>query len=645
MKRSLQAFFMTLMILTAIPALAEKFTVKGDMASTIHYELRHQITAGDSMKKLMLSFVEPESFDSPTYKQQITNFNVRLSPEAEEKTTTTDARGNKIIGATWNTVPRVVDAMISFDAHTNTGLKPVHSNAPFPPVSTPEHLKDYLQASEQVQTNDPAIRMLSLKLTKGVSTQFDAVEKVVSWVVDHVRYVNPPVQYDALYSLRTGKGNCQNFSHLTAALLRNAGVPVRIINGVTMNQPFHVSWEKGTLTFKMGQGRHSWVEVWFPDLGWVPYDPQNMQFFISNRFVRIEVGVDNSETKNDGRVRWAQSSGARTKLTLQETIVGNFLSDSIKVSAQRHNYGPKKLLFGPNVLAKVKETDVQPTPDPVPVSAPPIAASPVSEPAPVSETLFSRLVKFLREAWVTVTALPAEPAPVPPEEYASRGEAQQAQAVALAETVPASPVPEPVSPAPVPPEELRYNVPFVFGNLEFPENVNFAFPRVTEAKGENSYEMSRNFLVETAEFVTHSVTQYAQVFELPMQATLHNIALALHNFGGEGHLWVDVFKDYEGQPGEILCSTQIIALEEISSKPGYRWVTFNFRDKERPVLKPGAYWIALGFSGQPVVNWFYTYGKPVGPAFGTRYKSIFAKEWSGALTYEFNYKVVGMTVK
>lgn len=645
MKRSLQAFFMTLMILTAIPALAEKFTVKGDMASTIHYELRHQITAGDSMKKLMLSFVEPESFDSPTYKQQITNFNVRLSPEAEEKTTTTDARGNKIIGATWNTVPRVVDATISFDAHTNTGLKPVHSNAPFPPVSTPEHLKDYLQASEQVQTNDPAIRMLSLKLTKGVSTQFDAVEKVVSWVVDHVRYVNPPVQYDALYSLRTGKGNCQNFSHLTAALLRNAGVPVRIVNGVTMNQPFHVSWEKGTLTFKMGQGRHSWVEVWFPDLGWVPYDPQNMQFFISNRFVRIEVGVDNSETKNDGRVRWAQSSGARTKLTLQETIGGNFLSDSIKVSAQRHNYGPKKLLFGPNVLAKVKETDVQPTPDPVPVSAPPIAASPVSEPAPVSETLFSRLVKFLREAWVTVTALPAEPAPVPPEEYASRGEAQQAQAVALAETVPASPVPEPVSPAPVPPEELRYNVPFVFGNLEFPENVNFAFPRVTEAKGENSYEMSRNFLVETAEFVTHSVTQYAQVFELPMQATLHNIALALHNFGGEGHLWVDVFKDYEGQPGEILCSTQIIALEEISSKPGYRWVTFNFRDKERPVLKPGAYWIALGFSGQPVVNWFYTYGKPVGPAFGTRYKSIFAKEWSGALTYEFNYKVVGMTVK
>lgn len=157
--------------------------------------------------------------------------------------------------------------------------------------------------------------------------------------------------------------------------------------------------------------------------------------------------------------------------------------------------------------------------------------------------------------------------------------------------------------------------------------------------------MSRNFLVETAEFVTHSVTQYAQVVELKKPVTLHKIALALHNFGGEGHLWVDVFKDNAGEPGEPLCTTQMVSLDDISTKPGYRWQTFKFADKEQPVLPPGAYWIALGFSGQPVVNWFYTYGKPVGPVYGTRYKSIFAREWSGALNYEFNYKVVGMTTK
>ena len=61
-------------------------------------------------------------------------------------------------------------------------------------------------------------------------------------------------------------------------------------------------------------------KLWFPDQGWVPYDPQNMQFFVSNRFVRIEAGVDNNETKNDGLIRWVQSSEARTKPKLQETI-------------------------------------------------------------------------------------------------------------------------------------------------------------------------------------------------------------------------------------------------------------------------------------------------------------------------------------
>lgn len=586
MLKSLKAALIASLLLAALPASAENFTVKGEMDSTIHYELQHQIVAGDSMRKLVMSFVEPSSFDSPTYSQKITNFKITFRPDAQEKKTLKDARGNKTIQATWTDVPGSIDAVVSFDAQTSTGLKAIDSVAPFPLASVPGNLKDYLQASEQVQTNDPAIHELSQKLTGGARTQYDAVQKVVSWVVDHVRYVNPPPQYDALYALRTGKGNCQNYSHLTAALLRNAGVPVRIVNGVTMNQPFNVSWEKGTLTFKMGQGRHSWVEVWYPDLGWVPYDPQNMQFFISNRFVRIEVGVDNNETKNDGLVRWAQSAGARSKPTLQETIGGNFLSDATKVTAQRQAYGPKNLLLGPNVLARLE------------VPAPPVPAPPVPAP-PV-------------------------PAPVPP--------------------VPAPEPPKPVPPM-KPPKAWEYKMPFVFGNLEYPENVDFAFPRETKAKGKDSFEMSRNFLVETSEYVTTNATQYAQVVELAKPVTIDQVGLALHKFGGEGWIWVDIFKDQDGKPGDILHTTQMISLEDISGKPGYRWVDFKFSDKERPVLMPGAYWIALGFSGTPIMNWFYTYGKPVGPVYGTRYKSVFAQDWSGALNYEFNYRVVGMTVK
>jgi len=565
MKNLLGAVSVLFFIAMTSPSFAENFTVKGEMVSTIHYELQQQITAGDSMKKLTLSFIIPQSFDSPAYQQQITNVKIKFSPEAQDSKTTTDERGNKSIIATWTNVPDKIDAVVSFDAKNVTGLKAFETQTPFPLSGVPEDLKVYLQSSAQVQTNDPEIRQLALKLTKDVKTQFDAVQRVVSWVVDNVHYVNPPVKYDALYALQSGKGNCQNFSHLSAALLRSVGIPVRIVNGVTLNQPFDINWDKGTLTFKMGQGRHSWVEVWYADKGWVPYDPQNMQYFVSNRFVRIEVGVDNNETKNDGLVRWVQASGARSKPTLQETIDANILSDSVKVHGTRQTYGPKNLLLGPNVTAEFKKIEIVPPPPPVVITE--------------------------KEKKI-----------------------------------------------------LRYTEPFVYGNLEFPEGVDFAFPRTTTAAGKNAYEMSRNFLVETAEYVTTKATQYAQVAVLKKPVTLKTIGLALHKFGGEGWLWVDVFKDDNGKPGTPLYTTQMINLDQISLKPGYRWVNFTFGN-EQPVLMPGSYWIALGFSGTPIVNWFYTYGKPVGPVYGTRYKGVFEDDWSGALSYEFNYRLKGLTVK
>jgi hypothetical protein len=565
MKIRLSLILLFAFAVTAGPGLAENFTVKGDMTSTIHYELQHRITAGDSMSKLSLSFVVPQSFESPTYNQQISNFKVLFSPEAQERTVVNDMRGNQLVLATWINVPAKIEAVISFDVKNMTGLKLIETNSPFPPANIPWEMADYLRATEQVQANDPEIRRLALQLTKDVKNQFDAVQRIISWVVDNVRYVSPPARYDALYALETGKGNCQNFSHLSAALLRSVRIPVRIVNGVTLNQPFDIAWEKGTLTFKMGQGRHSWIEVWFPDNGWLPYDPQNMQLFVSNRFVRIEVGVDNNETKNDGLIRWAQAADAATKPRLLESIDANFISDSVKFRGSRQNYGPKNLLLGPNVKAEFQKISITPPPPPV--------------------------------------VIPEEKRKI-----------------------------------------LRFLVPFVYGNLDFPENIDFAFPRQTTASGANAFEMKRSFLVETAEYVTTKATQYAQVVVLKKPVKVQRVALALHKFGGEGWLWVDIFQDNQGKPGAPLYTSDMISLDQLSLKPGYRWVNFDFR-KDSPVLMPGSYWIALGFSGSPIINWFYTYGKPVGPVYGTRYKGVFQDDWSGALSYEFNYRVTGLTVK
>jgi hypothetical protein len=553
-----------LMLLWSGPLVAENYTLKGDMDSSIRYELQEQIIVGEGIQKLVLSFVVPQSFQSPTYSQDVSDFRLAFRPEPQERKTSTDKRGNRIVTATWSAPPSAVDVSLSCNAVSRTNLTVVETKAPYPLAAVDPELQDYLVATEQVQAADPRIRRLAEELTRGVTTEFDAVQRIIAWVVDHVHYVTPPARYDALYSLESGKGNCQNYSHLSAAILRAAGIPVRIVNGITLNQPFDINWAKGVLTFKMGQGRHSWVEVWFPDLGWVPFDAQNMVLFVSNRFIRVEVGVDNNETKNDGLLRWVQVQGARPP-TLQEGIHAGFKHDRVKVQGNRESYGPKNLLLSPAVNAPFRQVAVKPPPPP----------------------------------------------PTIPEEVRKR---------------------------------LRFTLPFVFGNLEFPENVDFAFPRTTSASGANQYEMKKNFMVETAEYVTRGVTQYAQVFVLQKPVKLQKVGLALHNFGGEGVLWVDLFKDSGGKPGEPLTTSEMISLDTLSMKPGYRWTDFSF-GKDGPALMPGKYWIALGFTGSPIVNWFYTYGKPVGPVDGTRYKGVFQEDWSGALSFEFNYRIRGLTVK
>ena len=564
--RRIVCMSLALFFLWNFPCGAENYVLVGQMGSEVRYELEQRVTRSPGTQKLVLSFVVPPSFESPTYRQKIHGFDLVFSPQPKDKKRSQDNRGNQIIVATWKPTPPEITARISFKAQNQTRLQQLQTGTPFPLGKVPSDVSPYLSPTKQVQSDDPRIRKLAKELTQDVTTQFDAVQRILTWIVDNLRYVTPPAKYDALYGLEARKGNCQNFSHLSAALMRAVSIPVRIVNGVTLDKPFNVSRKGGVLTFKMGQGRHSWIEVWFGDLGWVPFDPQQTELFVSNRYIRIEIGIDNKETINDGLLRWSQISGSEGKPRLQESISADFASDQVKLSGSRQQYGPRNLLLVPPVQATFTEIKVEPPPPP------PVITEPERR-------------------------------------------------------------------------KLRYRVPFLFGNLEFPENVDFAFPRgPASTVGTNRYQMTRNFVVETAEYVTTKLIQYAQVFELRKPVKLEKIGLALHNFGGQGQLWLELRQDNNMKPGKPIATSDFINLNQLSLKPGYRWVDFDF-GREKPELMPGNYWIALGFTGSPIVNWFYTYGKPVGPVEGTRYKGVYQADWSNALSYEFNYRVVGLTVE
>jgi hypothetical protein len=191
-------------------------------------------------------------------------------------------------------------------------------------------------------------------------------------------------------------------------------------------------------------------------------------------------------------------------------------------------------------------------------------------------------------------------------------------------------------------EKMRFTRPHLFGNLDFPENVDFLSARGPARKdAEGVMEMRKNFLVETAEYVTTQGNQYAQTFILAKPMNLKHVGLALHNFSSQGQLWLELLKDNGGIPGEIIATSDIVELSQMKYTPGYSWVDFDFTGNP-VIISPGRYWVALGFTGSPIVNWFFTYGKPVGPQDGTRYKTMFDETWSRSLAYEFNYRIKGL---
>jgi hypothetical protein len=196
-----------------------------------------------------------------------------------------------------------------------------------------------------VESDNPKVKELANGLTSGASTEQAAVTAILNWVVDNVRYITPVPDYGALWTLATKEGNCQNFSHLSMALLRASGIPARIVGGVSLGKSWSVPLEDGTLVQSIGQGGHAWIEVWYPDLGWVPYDAQQSHLFVGPRHVKQTVGLNANDINDSWRAspvlpRFREDIAAeyvkdRVTLNLKNTFdtPGNYIMTSYAAKA------------------------------------------------------------------------------------------------------------------------------------------------------------------------------------------------------------------------------------------------------------------------------------------------------------------------
>jgi transglutaminase-like putative cysteine protease len=113
---------------------------------------------------------------------------------------------------------------------------------------------------------------LARRLTAGQPTTYDKVKAVQAYLQRGFQYSEkPPLRrYPLVSFLFDDKiGYCQQFSGAMALMLRMNGIPTRVATGFTPGNYDHVNKEYRVRDLDA----HSWVEVWFTGIGWVPFDP------------------------------------------------------------------------------------------------------------------------------------------------------------------------------------------------------------------------------------------------------------------------------------------------------------------------------------------------------------------------------------
>ena len=144
------------------------------------------------------------------------------------------------------------------------------ATVPLPPVT--RHLESYLELPADLPQRD---RDLAARITAGSTGEEDAVERVQAWLRANTRYdltvPREPPGVDAVdhFLFDTRRGFCEHIASAMAILLRAEGVPTRIVTGYGPGDrnPLTGYWEVRQ------SDAHAWVEVYYPNAGWLPYDP------------------------------------------------------------------------------------------------------------------------------------------------------------------------------------------------------------------------------------------------------------------------------------------------------------------------------------------------------------------------------------
>jgi Transglutaminase-like superfamily len=191
----------------------------------------------------------------------------------------------------WHEPPAntVITVRERLDITVTSDLSPFHSRAAYPLDAPPPDVAVYLLITSALKLPTAVVPLLDRFAAAG-KRETTVVNAVANWVAAHTSYQVEAERYaTAAWALSHHRADCRGYTNLMAALLRRLGIPAQVEYGVVSGLPITLKLRGGRVRTVRWSATgkatavHVWLNVYFPDAGWVPFDPQREKFFVDSR--------------------------------------------------------------------------------------------------------------------------------------------------------------------------------------------------------------------------------------------------------------------------------------------------------------------------------------------------------------------------
>ena len=178
------------------------------------------------------------------------------------------ALGQDDMGTLWNLRPSY--SVQGYDVTSDLSRPPADALRAAPADYDEDIRRLYLQLSEI----DPRVTELARQQTEAFDNNYDKAAALERYLRTRFGYTldlptEPEDDPIASFLFVRRRGHCEYFAAAMAVMLRTQGIPSRLVNGFLTGEYNDV----GENYIVRASDAHTWVEVYFPGVGWAEFDP------------------------------------------------------------------------------------------------------------------------------------------------------------------------------------------------------------------------------------------------------------------------------------------------------------------------------------------------------------------------------------